>query len=193
MEPHDRRLQPRLRKSLSSLTVPCHTQARVAPARRSLRAPFGRLPEPNRCLRRHENPRLSLIPTGLLTARVHRAAPSLPALSRTQPPKKLYHTVNKVTPAVADDSRLRGDNARNAIGPDVRFSRTYASPLEGSPASKAASTPPRSSSPSPTAVPNAVRRRQLLLRRTSLVLHRHTVRTRGETCYFQVSYVPHEN
>lgn len=141
MEPHDRRLQPRLRKSLSSPTVPCHTQARVAPARRSLRAPFGRLPEPNRCLRRHENPRLSLIPTGLLTARVYRAASSLTALSRTQQPQKLYRTVNQSIPEVADDSRPRGDNALNAIGPDVRFIWTSTSPLEGSPSSKAESTP----------------------------------------------------
>lgn len=110
--------------------------------------------------------------------------PSLAALSRTQQPQKLYLTVNQSIPEVADDSRLRGDNARNAIGPDVRFSWPYVSPLEGSPASKAASTPARSPSPSPTAVSNVVCRRQLRLRRTGLVLRRHQVRTRGEACLF---------
>lgn len=85
-------------------------------------------------------PRLPPVPAGLLTVRVHRAThPS--ALSRIQPPQKRYRTVNQAIPEVADDSRLRGDNARDAIGPDVRFSRTCASPLEGSPSSKAESTP----------------------------------------------------
>ena len=143
-------------------------------------APFGR--QPNRCLRRHENPRLPPIPAGLLTARGHRNAASLTALSRTKQPQKRYRTVNQSILEVADDSRLRGDNARNAIGPDVRFSRTYASPLEGSPASKATSTPARSPSPSPTAASNVVRRKQLRLRRTSLVLRRHQAQTRGEGC-----------
>lgn len=113
-------------------------------------------PQPNRCLRRHENSRVSRIPSSLLTARVHRVAASLATLSRTQPPQKRYRTVNQEIPEVADDSRLRGDNARNAIGPDVRFSRTSTSPLEGSPASKAASTPARSPSSSPTAASIAV-------------------------------------
>lgn len=110
--------------------------------------------------------------------------PFLAALSRTQPPQKRYLTVNQPILEVADDSRLRGDNARNAIGPDVRFSRTSTSPLEGSPASMAASTPARSPSPSPTAVSNVVCRRQLRLRRTGLVLRRHQVRTRGGACLF---------
>lgn len=160
------------------------TVARVTPARRSLRSPLRSPAQPHHCLRRHENHRLPPIPAGLLTARVHRNAASLTALSRTKQPQKRYSTVNQSILEVADDSRLRGDNARNAIGPDVRFSRTCASPLEGSPASKAASTPARSPSPSPTAVSNVVCRRQLRLRRTDLVLRRHQVRTRGEACLF---------
>lgn len=116
--------------------------------------------------------------------RASTALPSLATRSRTQPPQKRYNTVNRSIPEVADDSQLRGDNARNAIGPDVRLSRTYASPLEGSPASKVASTPARSPSPSPTAASNVVRRRQLRLRRKSLVLRRHQVQTRGKACLF---------
>lgn len=110
---------------------------------------------------------------------------SNPRSALTQPTTtKRYLPVNQPIPEVADDSRLRGDNARNAIGPDVRFSRTSTSPLEGSPASMAASTPARSPSPSPTAVSNVVCRRQLRLRRTGLVLRRRQVRTRGEACLF---------
>lgn len=175
MEPHDRRLQPRLTKSPSPPTVPYRTQST-----RSACPSISAEPPSSPAAAKSLSPTPREPPSAPGTRRPPHCArppryPSLVALSRIQPPQKRYSTVNLAIPEVADDSRLRGDNARNAIGPDVRFSWPYVSPLEGSPASN---------SPSPTAVSNIVCRRQLWLRRTGLVLRRHQVRTRGEACLF---------
>lgn len=141
MEPHDRRLQPRLTKSPSPPTVPYRTQST-----RSACPSISAEPPSSPAAAKSLSPTPREPPSAPGTRRPPHCArppryPSLVALSRIQPPQKRYSTVNQAIPEVADDSRLRGDNARNAIGPDVRFSRTCASPLEGSPSLKAESTP----------------------------------------------------
>lgn len=169
--------------ALGLITKRPRTVARVAPARRSLRPPFVAcrsrivVSDVTRTPVCPRYPQASSLRTS--------TALSNPRSALTQPTTtKRYRPVNQPIPEVADDSRLQGDNALNAIGPAVHFSRTNTSPLEGSPASKAESTPDRSPSPSPTAASIAVCRRQLRLRRTGLVLRRHQVRTRGVACLF---------